>query len=632
MIEVITSPPHLAGSVVTGARKDLTTIPPAAWLILDRLHPEFGEPIAVAEDYVKTAHMLPGELATFRADLERATVEEPPKAERPPTPISVFDGPASPAPPAGTPLIVRIFYGPASRVTASLLAVAETDPFAPSVWVMGDYAPDGLTTTRDDARGIVAMLIRCGISWRDVDHWIGVSDGPIASSTRKSNAALREALAGEVRATAGEFPRIITPHRYCGIRSGDFWWVECADVAQDPRAKTPTPGPGSTAEVQADKVRRAGDIASARIRGTVSALEAVAKAPNPLMGAVGAIAAELSAEAEVWRIRSAAPPSFREQIVGQPDQPRRAPIKFRGSRNLYLRCLVRRLTSDALTNIQKGDLDALVLWEQARQEEDRRAGRPDVWTVLNAWDARDDAPDPVPGERIGGPLPAQEGDRVLPGEPSVTFHPARLNELIKAARREGETAGVQKAGQEAEELRRQIQRICVHLNPRRGESLEDAARRVVGRDEMRATLANVEAATGEVLRGSGDEGRDACYRIAGVYKERDEARAADTQTRGVVMDLVGILGMGANETLQDTARRVVRERDEAKAAFEAEAMARVELAILGGHRRMDALEDQNTLTAYVKRTGNTVTVAPGPGCGGVMITVSNPNHKDNANE
>jgi phage terminase large subunit-like protein len=126
-------------------------------------------------------------------------------------------------PPAGAFLAVGVDHGAATgKQAAALVAIWGRETVAPVVWVLEEYVGEGITSSEDDARGILAMLARRGLGWRDVDLWVG--DRPIAQSrylVRKSNNMLRRQLAALAKVAVEDFAEIGTPEKWAGsVESG----------------------------------------------------------------------------------------------------------------------------------------------------------------------------------------------------------------------------------------------------------------------------------------------------------------------------------------------------------------------------------------------------------------------------
>lgn len=121
-------------------------------------------------------------------------------------------------PPAGARLAVGIDYGTqAGKQRASLVAISQENDLHPEVWVWDEVGSDGMSTVEQDAAGVLGMLRRNGLTWQDIDVWIG--DRSVEAQKMgvyKSNRLLAEHLAHQVGIPASRFPRIRTPRKFAG--------------------------------------------------------------------------------------------------------------------------------------------------------------------------------------------------------------------------------------------------------------------------------------------------------------------------------------------------------------------------------------------------------------------------------
>lgn len=104
-------------------------------------------------------------------------------------------------PPAGATVIVGIDHGLKPGKQAAVLVVVENRESRERarVWFLDEVQGTGQSTPTDDARAILAMLDRHGLTYDDVDEWVGdrsTGDGLILHS--KSNGDLRKAIAIEL--------------------------------------------------------------------------------------------------------------------------------------------------------------------------------------------------------------------------------------------------------------------------------------------------------------------------------------------------------------------------------------------------------------------------------------------------
>ena len=121
-------------------------------------------------------------------------------------------------PPEGARLCVGIDYGTqAGKQRASLVALSAENDLHPEVWVWDECGSDGMSTVEQDAASVLSMLRRNGLSWQDIDVWIG--DRSVEAQKMgvyKSNRLLVEHLAHQVGVPASRFPRIRTPRKFAG--------------------------------------------------------------------------------------------------------------------------------------------------------------------------------------------------------------------------------------------------------------------------------------------------------------------------------------------------------------------------------------------------------------------------------
>jgi len=93
-------------------------------------------------------------------------------------------------------LVVGIDHGiGAGKQVASLVAVSFDSQRRPVVHVIDECWSDGKTETVEDARAIIAMLARNGLSYEHIDRWVGDrSTQDVMALRRKSNAKLQRAI------------------------------------------------------------------------------------------------------------------------------------------------------------------------------------------------------------------------------------------------------------------------------------------------------------------------------------------------------------------------------------------------------------------------------------------------------
>lgn len=118
----------------------------------------------------------------------------------------------------GAHLAVGVDHGlKAGKQAAVLVALLDRHTADPRVWVIDEAQSDGITTPTQDALAILDMLRRHGLTWRDVDDWIGdrqTGDGMHLKS--KTNTDLRRELAKAAGVTMEDFPWIALPRKWNG--------------------------------------------------------------------------------------------------------------------------------------------------------------------------------------------------------------------------------------------------------------------------------------------------------------------------------------------------------------------------------------------------------------------------------
>jgi hypothetical protein len=121
------------------------------------------------------------------------------------------------SPPEGSTVGIGIDHGAnAGKQAAVLMAGSDLVTTQPYVWFLDEDIGIGRTSIRDDARAILAMLKRQGLTWRDVDVWVGDRSTTVDRLlVIKSNAALRAELA-TLTGAGDEFPQIETARKGAG--------------------------------------------------------------------------------------------------------------------------------------------------------------------------------------------------------------------------------------------------------------------------------------------------------------------------------------------------------------------------------------------------------------------------------
>jgi phage terminase large subunit-like protein len=119
---------------------------------------------------------------------------------------------------AGAFLTVGVDHGAAAgKQAAVLVALQDRSTPRPRAYIVDEYVVEGITTPENDADAILAMLRRHGLSYDDVDQWVG--DKPAGSdryAIRKSNRDLRRELAAALQRPVAQCHTIITPHKWAG--------------------------------------------------------------------------------------------------------------------------------------------------------------------------------------------------------------------------------------------------------------------------------------------------------------------------------------------------------------------------------------------------------------------------------
>ncbi len=87
----------------------------------------------------------------------------------------------------------------AGSQVAILMFINREYRLRPQIWIVDEYVSDGMTTTEQDAWGILAMLGRNGVKVANVDRWIGDRHhGGTAAGGSKSNKLLQKAIADQM--------------------------------------------------------------------------------------------------------------------------------------------------------------------------------------------------------------------------------------------------------------------------------------------------------------------------------------------------------------------------------------------------------------------------------------------------
>lgn len=125
---------------------------------------------------------------------------------------------ATPDLPTGATVGVGVDHGAnAGKQAACLIVVDQGRSERPRVWWCDEVVSDGYTTPEQDASAILAMLRRNGLTYDDVDDWVG--DRPTGENrwlVSKSNRDLLRELARQVGRPLEECRRIHTPKKWAG--------------------------------------------------------------------------------------------------------------------------------------------------------------------------------------------------------------------------------------------------------------------------------------------------------------------------------------------------------------------------------------------------------------------------------
>ena len=127
-------------------------------------------------------------------------------------------------PPDGALLAVGIDHGAGQgKQAAALLAIIDQHTTTPRVWLMAQTVSEGYTTNDMDAQAIIDMLASRGLTYDDVDVWVGDrATGMNKYDVRKTNKELRYQLARILNRTPEKLKYIDTPHKYQGSVGGGF--------------------------------------------------------------------------------------------------------------------------------------------------------------------------------------------------------------------------------------------------------------------------------------------------------------------------------------------------------------------------------------------------------------------------
>ena len=126
--------------------------------------------------------------------------------------------------PKGAQVIVGIDHGLViGKQKAVLVIVADGDTDRPRYWILDECGDEETSTAAHDAAAILAMLARWGMTYRNVDEWVGDRDtGDGRQMKSKSNAELRVQLMAQagIRSRDPAAKLIHTPIK----GSGSVWY------------------------------------------------------------------------------------------------------------------------------------------------------------------------------------------------------------------------------------------------------------------------------------------------------------------------------------------------------------------------------------------------------------------------
>jgi hypothetical protein len=127
-------------------------------------------------------------------------------------------------PPPGALLAVGIDHGAGQgKQAAGLLAIADQHTTTPRVWLMAETVSEGYTTNDMDAQAILDMLASRGLTYDDVDVWVGDrATGMNKYDVRKTNKELRYQMARILNRSPEKLKFIETPYKYSGSVGGGF--------------------------------------------------------------------------------------------------------------------------------------------------------------------------------------------------------------------------------------------------------------------------------------------------------------------------------------------------------------------------------------------------------------------------
>ncbi len=127
-------------------------------------------------------------------------------------------------PPPGALLAVGVDHGAGQgKQAASLIAVMDHHTPSPRVWLWAESVSEGFTTNDMDADAVLAMLASRGLTYDDIDVWVGDrASGMNKYDVRKTNRDLRNQMAQILKRHPDKLKWIETPHKFGGSVSSGF--------------------------------------------------------------------------------------------------------------------------------------------------------------------------------------------------------------------------------------------------------------------------------------------------------------------------------------------------------------------------------------------------------------------------
>lgn len=139
-------------------------------------------------------------------------------------------------PPPGAWLVVSGDHGTEpgkQRFVLSAMTGHETD--RPRAWFLAEYAPDGYSTSEQDAEGILGMLRIVGLEYDHVDDWAADRSAQTRdAAVKKENGRIRAELARLLRRPAEGMKWIHTPRKYDGSAVDGYRLFNALFARRDP--------------------------------------------------------------------------------------------------------------------------------------------------------------------------------------------------------------------------------------------------------------------------------------------------------------------------------------------------------------------------------------------------------------